>query len=116
MLRMGSRAGRGRVCRWARPRVPIAWRVGGRRASERDVVGLILGQGLVVSLAGIGLGLAGAVALSRVVSSFLVGVSATDPITFAGVPALLFAIAIVASFVPARRASRVDPNEALRDR
>jgi ABC-type lipoprotein release transport system permease subunit len=50
------------------------------------------------------------------VSSFLVGVSATDPITFAGVPALLLAVAIVASFVPARRASRVDPNEALRDR
>jgi putative ABC transport system permease protein len=84
-------------------------------ASDRDVVGLILGQGLAVSLAGIALGLAGAVALSRVVSSFLVGVSATDPITFAGVPTLLLAVAIVASFVPARRASRVDPVEALRD-
>ena len=54
--------------------------------------------------------------LSRVVSAFLVGVSATDPITFAGVPALLLAVAIVASFVPARRASRVDPVDALRDR
>ena len=85
-------------------------------ASERDVMGLILGQGLAVALAGIGLGLAGAVALSRVVSAFLVGVSATDPITFAGVPALLLAVAIVASFVPARRASRVDPVDALRDR
>ena len=84
-------------------------------ASERDVMGLILGQGLAVALAGIGLGLAGAVALSRVVSAFLVGVSATDPITFAGVPALLLAVAIVASFVPARRASRVDPVDALRD-
>jgi putative ABC transport system permease protein len=84
-------------------------------ATERDVVRLILGQGLVVALAGIGLGLAGAAALTRVVSSFLVGVSATDPITFAGVPALLLAVAIVASFVPARRASRVDPNVALRD-
>jgi putative ABC transport system permease protein len=49
------------------------------------------------------------------VSSFLVGVGARDPITFAGVPALLLVIAIVASFVPARRASRVDPNVALRD-
>ena len=85
-------------------------------ASERDVMGLILGQGLAVALAGIGLGLAGAVALSRVVSAFLVGVSATDPITFAGVAALLLAVAIVASFVPARRASRVDPVDALRDR
>ena len=74
-------------------------------ASERDVVRLILGQGLAVALAGIGLGLAGATALTRVASSFLVGVSATDPITFAGVPALLLAVAIVASFVPARRAS-----------
>jgi putative ABC transport system permease protein len=84
-------------------------------ATERDVVRLILGQGLVVALAGIGLGLAGAAALTRVVTSFLVGVSATDPITFAGVPALLLAVAIVASFFPARRASRVDPNVALRD-
>jgi putative ABC transport system permease protein len=84
-------------------------------AAERDIVGLILGQGLAVSLAGIALGLAGAVALSRVVSAFLVGVSATDPITFAGVPAVLLAVAIVASFIPARRASHVDPNVALRD-
>ena len=84
-------------------------------ATERDVVRLILGQGLVLALAGIGLGLAGAAALTRLVSSFLVGVSATDPITFAGVAALLLAVAIVASFLPARLASRVDPNVALRD-
>ena len=58
---------------------------------------------------------ASAAAVTRVVSTFLVGVSATDPITFAGVPALLLAVAIVATFVPARRASRVDPNVALRD-
>ena len=63
----------------------------------------------------VALGLAGAAALTRVVSTFLVGVSATDPITFAGVPALLLAVAIVASFFPARRAGRVDPNVALRD-
>jgi putative ABC transport system permease protein len=85
-------------------------------ASQRDVMRLILGQGLVVALAGIVLGLAGAVAVTRIVSSFLVGVSATDPITFAGVSALLLAVAIVASFFPARRASRVDPNVALQDR
>ena len=84
-------------------------------ASGHDVVGLILRQGLAVALAGIGLGLAGSVALSRVVSSFLVGVSATDPTTFFAVAALLLAVAIVASFVPARRASRVDPNVALRN-
>ena len=85
-------------------------------ASQRDVMRLILGQGLVVALAGIVLGLAGATAVTRVVSSFLVGVSATDPITFAGVSALLLAVAIVASFFPARRASRVDPNVALQGR
>jgi putative ABC transport system permease protein len=85
-------------------------------ASQRDVMRLILGQGLLVAVAGIVLGLAGAAALTRVVRSFLVGVSATDPITFAGVPALLLAVAIVASFFPARRASRVDPNVALQDR
>ena len=84
-------------------------------ASERDVVWLILGQGLVVALAGIGLGLAGAIALTRVASSFLVGVGATDPATFSGVAALLLAVAIVASFVPARRANRVDPNVVLRN-
>src|SRR5262245_5427058 len=84
-------------------------------ASQRDVMRLILGQGLVMTLAGIGLGLAGATAVPCLVSSFPVGVSATDPITFAGVPTLLLVVAIVASFVPARRASRVDPNVALRD-
>jgi putative ABC transport system permease protein len=85
-------------------------------ASQRDVMRLILGQGLMMTLAGIGLGLAGAIAVTRVVSSFLVGVSATDPLTFASVAALLLAVAVVASFVPARWASRVDPNAALRDR
>jgi putative ABC transport system permease protein len=84
-------------------------------ATERDVVRLILGQGLAVALAGIALGLAGAAAVTRVASTFLVGVSATDPITFVAVPALLLGLAILASFVPARRAGRVDPNVALRD-
>jgi ABC-type lipoprotein release transport system permease subunit len=54
--------------------------------------------------------------VTRVVRTFLVGVSATDPITFAGVPALLLGVAIVASLFPARRASRLDPNVALQDR
>jgi ABC-type lipoprotein release transport system permease subunit len=53
--------------------------------------------------------------VSRVVSTFLVGVSATDPVTFAGIPALLLGVAIVASFLPPRRAGGVDPNVALRD-
>jgi putative ABC transport system permease protein len=85
-------------------------------ASQRDVLRLILGQGLVVALAGIGVGLAGAAAVTRVVQAFLVGVTPTDPLTFAAVPAVLLGIAVAASFVPARRASAVDPVEALRDR
>ena len=84
-------------------------------ASQRDVLRLILGQGMVVAMIGIVLGLGGAAALTRVVSSFLVGVSATDPITFVVVPAILLAVAAVASFLPARRASGVDPVVALRD-
>jgi putative ABC transport system permease protein len=84
-------------------------------ASQRDVLRLILGQGMAVSLIGIGLGLAGSIAVTRIVRSFLVGVSATDPMTFAGVLALLLVVAAVASFVPARRASGIDPVVALRD-
>ena len=76
---------------------------------------LILGQGLVVALAGIGLGLAGAAAVTRVVSTFLVGVSATDPITFVGVPLVLLGVAALASYLPARRAMSIDPISALRE-
>ena len=84
-------------------------------ASNRDVLRLILGQGMVVAGIGIVLGLAGSVAVTRVVNSFLVGVTATDPITFAGVPAILLAVAVIASLLPARRASAIHPVEALRD-
>jgi putative ABC transport system permease protein len=84
-------------------------------ASQRDVLRLILGQGLVVAGIGIILGLTGSVAVTRVVRSFLVGVTATDPVTFAAVPLILLAVAAVASFIPARRASTVHPVEALRD-
>ena len=84
-------------------------------ASGRDVLRLILGQGMVMAGIGIVLGLAASVALTRVVNSFLVGVSATDPITFVGVPAALLMVAGLASYFPARRASGVDPVIALRD-
>jgi predicted permease len=84
-------------------------------ASNRDVLRLILGQGMVVAGIGIILGLLGSVAVTRVVNSFLVGVSAIDPITFAGVPAVLLAVAAIASLLPARRASAIHPVEALRD-
>jgi putative ABC transport system permease protein len=83
-------------------------------ASSRDVVRLILGQGMAVAGIGILLGLGGAIAATRVVKSYLVGVSAVDPITFAGVPVILLVVTAVASFLPARRASGIDPVTALR--
>jgi ABC-type antimicrobial peptide transport system permease subunit len=84
-------------------------------ASDRDVVRLILRHGMVVAGIGIVLGLAASVAVTRVVASYLVGVSATDPITFAAVPLVLLAVTAVASYLPARRASIIDPVHALRD-
>ncbi len=84
-------------------------------AHERDVVGLILRQGMVVAGSGVALGLIASASAGRVVESFLVGVGIRDPLTFAAVPALLLAVALAAAFVPARRAARVDPVVALRD-
>jgi putative ABC transport system permease protein len=84
-------------------------------ASNADVLRLILGQGLVVAGAGIVLGLAASVALTRVVRSYLVGVSATDPVTFASVPLLLLAISALAAYIPARRAAAIEPVRALRE-
>jgi predicted permease len=84
-------------------------------ATESDVRRLILGHGLVVAAIGIVLGLAASVALTRVVTSYLVGVSATDPVTFAGVPVVLLAVSALASYLPARRATAIDPIRALRD-
>jgi putative ABC transport system permease protein len=84
-------------------------------ATARDILRLILGQGLLVAMFGIGVGLAAAFAMTRVVRSFLVGVGATDPITFVGVPLLLLVVAAIAAFIPAMRASAIDPVVALRD-
>jgi len=83
-------------------------------ARSRDVLGMILGQGMRAILIGIAIGLAGALALTRTLASLLFGVSATDPLTFVAVVALLIGTALVACYIPARRATRVDPMVALR--
>jgi putative ABC transport system permease protein len=83
-------------------------------AQRRDVLKLVIGQGLRLVLIGIGIGLAGAMAMTRVMKSLLFGVSATDPATFAVIAMLLAAVALLACYLPARRATKVDPMVALR--
>ena len=83
-------------------------------AARGDVLRLILVEHLRPALAGLALGLAGALALSRFLQSLLFGVTAEDPLTFALVAIVLLAIAAIACWVPARRATRVDPLIALR--
>jgi predicted permease len=83
-------------------------------AQRHDVLRLVLAQGTRLTLLGVTLGVFAALALSRLLASMLFGVSATDPLTFAGVAALLGVVALLACFIPARRATRVDPIVALR--
>jgi putative ABC transport system permease protein len=83
-------------------------------AEASDILRLVVGQGLILVAAGAALGLIAALILSRFVANFLFGISPQDPMTFAGVAALLGAVALVACWLPARRATRVDPLVALR--
>jgi putative ABC transport system permease protein len=83
-------------------------------AQPGDVLGMVLWQGGRMAVAGIVLGLVASLGLTRLMATMLFGVSATDPVTFAGVAVMLLAIALVACWIPARRATRVDPMVALR--
>jgi putative ABC transport system permease protein len=83
-------------------------------AQASDVLRLVVGQGMKVAFIGIGIGLIAAVGLTRVMRTLLFGVSATDPVTFTIISLLLAAVALGACFVPARRATKVDPMVALR--
>jgi len=83
-------------------------------AQARDVLRLVVGHGMVLTLIGMAIGLAGALGATRVLSSLLFGVRPTDLVTFAGVSTLLAAVALLASYIPARLATKVDPMVALR--
>jgi predicted permease len=83
-------------------------------ATSADVLRLVLGEGMRITLVGVGIGIAAALVLTRFITKMIYGVGATDPITFAGVAILLTGVALLACYIPARRAMRVDPIVALR--
>jgi putative ABC transport system permease protein len=83
-------------------------------AQSRNVMMMVVKQGMWLALAGLAIGLAGALVLTRLMSSVLYGVSATDIVTFAGVTLLLGLVVLIACYLPARRAAKVDPMVALR--
>jgi putative ABC transport system permease protein len=83
-------------------------------ASQSQILRLVVGRGLVTSLIGAAIGVGAALMLTRGLSGMLYGVTTTDPLVFAGVPLLLIAVSALASYVPARKATRIDPLAALR--
>ena len=82
-------------------------------AQTGDVLRMIVRQGMILTLVGVGVGLAGALGLSRVLASLLFGTNAIDPVTFAAISLLLAAVAFLACYFPARRAAKIDPIKAL---
>ena len=83
-------------------------------AQQHNVLKLVLSQGMILTLIGVALGVGSAIAFTRLLKGMLFGISATDPATFVGIGLLLTAVALVASYIPARRATKVDPLVALR--
>jgi putative ABC transport system permease protein len=83
-------------------------------AQPSGILRMIVGQGLVLALLGVGIGIAGALAITGLLKSLLFEVTPTDPATFAGVAMVLVSAALIATFIPARRAASIDPMVALR--
>jgi putative ABC transport system permease protein len=79
------------------------------------IFGLVVGQGLALSAAGIAIGIVAALGLTRAMTTMLVGVKATDPLTFVAMAGLFLIVAAIASGIPARRAAGLDPTNALRE-
>ena len=83
-------------------------------ATRADIMKLVVGNGMLLTMIGIGIGVIASIGLTRVMQTFLFDVGATDAVTFIAVSALLIIVALIANYIPARRATRVNPVIALR--